>query len=540
MVYGPPGTGKTTILEKLKEDHLNTVNIYETLKNIKESERNLEEIEQKQSIYKYDNFNSREAYENYKEVIDSLYNNKNSIYFFDDFDKFLMQNGISNKNIKNIVNSITAFFNKITKKDKNNIIILTANDKNEIDPVFKKVGLIEEEIEIPIPDKKTKKDIFRIHSKNLVFEHNLNIDNIIDLTPGFVGEDIVLLIRRAVLNAFERTNNESKEDKIILTNNDFLSALKDVKPNGLKNEIINISNIHWQDIGGLDDIIKKIKDEVVKPIKYQEKFKERNLKSVKGILLSGPPGTGKTLLAKAVANEADFNFISFNAPDIFNKYLGESENNIRKIFTKAAQNAPCVLFIDEIDAIGSERKSERGSDAYNAILNTLLSQINGINEVRDVIVIGATNRSDVLDPALLRSGRFDIIIDVPLPDLEARKNIFEIYLAKCKLNNNKKLAQELAEETNKFSGADIENACMKVAREIVLEEIEKEENNEANSKITNNEIKQKFENVINEINKKTSTKNAEKRIMGFISDDYSKTKKMIRKESTNKNLLKIK
>ena len=146
------------------------------------------------------------------------------------------------------------------------------------------------------------------------------------------------------------------------------------------------------------------------------------------------------------------------------------------------------MFIDEIDAIGSERKSERGSDAYNAILNTLLSQINGINEVRDVIVIGATNRSDVLDPALLRSGRFDIIIDVPLPDLEARKNIFEIYLAKCKLNNNKKLAQELAEETNKFSGADIENACMKVAREIVLEEIEKEENNEANSKITNNEL----------------------------------------------------
>ncbi len=493
LLYGASGTGKTSVLNLIKSKYGNN-NVYDLIKLVRDQK-----------------MNNNKSYAGL-----DLINPK--IFVIDDFNelKRIITPDYSRPEIKEVVNDVVSGLFKVINKNNKNIFIVTAKNKNNVDLVFKKAELIEVEIELPLPNKQTKKQILESYRDKINFEKNIDFNKIIELTPGFSGAELVLLIRKSVLNAVDSIqdlfpNNYNYNNKIIVSNENFVLASKQLESQGIKNYNTLIPNKHWGDIGGLREIVDEIKNDVVNSLKHSEILEKYGLEPIKGILLYGPPGTGKTLLAQIIANESGFNFISINAPDIYNKYLGESEKNIRKIFAEAKQNAPSVLFIDEIDGIGSHREPGRGSDAYNSVINTLLSQINGIEKLKNVIVIGATNKKDILDNALLRSGRFDKYFEIKLPDEKARADIFKIFLNKFNLINNDEFNKKLAHKTEKYSGADIENICLQVAREIALKEIIRSENKRQIKKITINNLDKKFENIIT----KKTPKKINQRKIGF-------------------------
>ncbi len=462
---------------------------------------------------------------NIEEVIETAENN---IIIIDDFERFKaiklrLEDPKDNKNSRNEYILIAAI-EKLLEKNKNNIVIAITTDKNSIDPSLKRLGLFEEEIEIPLPSKEIKKELLNIHVKGLNIAKEVNFEELSNAMPGYSCEDVILSVKKAVGNAIKRQSADKKNmheisnDKIIVTDEDFKQSLKMIKPISMRNNIKRIPDVKWEDIGGLEDIVQEIKNDI-RRLRHPEIIKKHNLSPVKGILLYGPPGTGKTLLAKAIANEAGFNFMSFNAPDVFNKYLGKSDENVRNMFSTAAQSSPAVLFIDEFDAIAGTRKEERSSEAYNSVVNTLLSQMDGMEELDNVIVIAATNRIDTIDPAIRRSGRFNKKFKIDLPEKHVRENIFKIFFNKYKLPIDDVLISKLGEKTEKFSGADIENICSQVAETIVDDEIEELENGpmqkQKNQKI---DLNKKFEEVIRNINNSDKEHNK----IGFITEKLRK------------------
>ncbi len=462
---------------------------------------------------------------NMEEVIETAENN---IVIIDDFERLkairlMLDEPKDNKRSKNEYILIAAI-EKILEKEKNNVVIAITVDKNSIDPSLKRLGLFEEEIEIPLPSKETKKELLNIHVKGLNIAREVNFEELANAMPGYSCEDVILLVKKAVGNAIKRQSGDEKNmheisnNKIIVNDEDFKQSLKVIKPIGMRNNIKKIPDVKWEDIGGLENIVQEIKKDI-RRLRHPEIIKKHNLSPVKGILLYGPPGTGKTLLAKAIANEAGFNFVSFNAPDVFNKYLGKSDENVRNMFVTASQSSPAVLFIDEFDAISGTRKEDRSSEAYNSVVNTLLSQMDGMEELDNVIVIAATNRIDAIDPAIRRSGRFDKKFKIDLPERHVRENIFKIFFNKYKLPIDDVLISRLGEKTEKFSGADIENICSQVAEAIADNEIEELETNhlqkDRSQKI---DLDKKFDEVMENIN--NSDKNHNK--IGFITEKLRK------------------
>jgi transitional endoplasmic reticulum ATPase len=345
------------------------------------------------------------------------------------------------------------------------VVVGTTNRINSIDSALRREGRFGHEINIGVPDSKGRKEILMIRTHKIPLSSEVDLDLIAEKTVGFVGADITYLCREAAYNALRRSFPEDafEKGKIIpnkdleVTQLDFENALPNISPSAIKEFLIEIPKVSWEDIGGLEEVKRLLIENIVYGITKREVFKKIGVKPARGVLLYGPPGTGKTLLAKAVASQCGANFITVKGPEMRSKWFGESEERIRFIFAKAREAAPCVIFFDEVDAAMPSRGHDT-SGITDTIVNQILSEMDGIESAEGVFVIGATNRAELLDPAVLRPGRFDYHIEVPLPDPPARKAILNIYLKEKPLAKDIKF-ESLTDMTNGFSGADIGEAC---------------------------------------------------------------------------------
>jgi transitional endoplasmic reticulum ATPase len=363
------------------------------------------------------------------------------------------------------------------------IVIGATNRPNAIDPALRRPGRFDREIEIGVPDRNTRKEILQIHTRNMPLAKDVSLDELANMTHGYTGADLSALAREAAMvelrSVFPKIPDKKKVPNEILMDlsvkrDAFIEASRNIQPSALREVFVERPNVHWGDVGGLEDAKAELKEACELPIKHPEAFEKMGIRPIHGILIVGAPGTGKTLLAKAVATERESNFISIKGPEILNKYVGESEKAVREIFRKAKMAAPCIIFIDEIDAIAGARGIDNDDSMVSErVVASLLTEMDGMQEMKNVIVIAATNRPDILDPALLRPGRFDKIIEIPLPDESTRLMIFKVHTKRMPLAKDVNL-EEMAKITDNYTGAEIENlvreagmSAIRAQREIV-------------------------------------------------------------------------
>ncbi len=394
------------------------------------------------------------------------------------------------------------------------IIIGATNIPNTIDPALRRPGRFDREISIPIPDKNGRLEIMEIHTRGMPLAKDVDLGKLAEITHGFVGADLEALAREAAMSALRkilpRIDFELSDIpyetllKLEITMDNFLEALKEIEPSAIREVFVEVPDVKWSDVGGLENIKQELKEAIEWPLKYPDVFVKANTNPPKGILLYGRPGTGKTLLAKAVANESGVNFISIKGPQLISRYVGESERGVRETFRKAKHAAPTILFLDEIDSLVPRRGSS-STDAHvtERVISQFLTEMDGIEELKGVVVLAATNRLDLVDPAILRSGRFDLLFELPLPDRKTREEIFKIHTKNKPLAANVDLT-ELADKTDNRTGSDIEFVCRKASMFAVREYIE---HNSAQKQTTaNGELKvsrQYFEQAIRMLNNQT-------------------------------------
>jgi len=449
LLYGPPGTGKT-LLAKAVANETNAAFF---------------SISGPEIMSKY----YGESEERLREIFRQAEENAPSIIFIDEIDAIApKREEVTGEVEKRVVAQLLALMDGL--KPRGRVVVIGATNRpNAIDPALRRPGRFDREIEIGVPNKQGRLEILQIHTRGMPLAEDVDLEKIASITHGFVGADLAALCKEAAMRALRRILPEidfEKDtipaemlNKITVTMNDFMEALKDVEPSAMREVLVEIPNIRWDDIGGLKDVKLELQEAVEWPLKYPEIFEHMDARPPKGILLYGPPGTGKTLLAKAVANESEANFISVKGPELLSKWVGESERAVREVFRKAKQAAPSIIFFDEIDAIAPIRGGGYGdSGVTERVISQLLTEMDGIEELRGVVVIAATNRPDIVDPALLRPGRFDKLLYVPLPDLEARKEILKIHLRKKPLAEDIDI-DELAKRTEGYTGADLSAIC---------------------------------------------------------------------------------
>ena len=445
LLYGPPGTGKTLLAKAVAGEtnaHFISLSGPEIMgKFYGESEEKLREI-----------FTQAEE-------------NSPSIIFIDEIDSIApKRDEVSGDVEKRIVSQLLTLMDGMKSRGKV-VVIAATNRPDSIDPALRRPGRFDREIEIGIPDDKERFEILSIHTRGMPIDKNVDLEQISKITHGFVGADLEVLSKEAAMRSLRRILPEIDLDeekvsseilqKIQITSEDFRDALKEVRPSALREVQVQIPNVSWDDVGGLDQLKEELREAVEWPIKYKEAFDYVNVETPKGILLHGPPGTGKTLIAKALAKMTESNFISIKGPELLSKWVGESEKGVREIFRKARQAAPCIIFLDEVDALVPRRSSgSSGSHVTENVVSQILTEIDGLEELHNVLIIGATNRLDIVDEALLRPGRFDRIIEVPNPDAKGRQHIFEIHTKKKPLASDVNIIK-LVELTNSFSGAEI-------------------------------------------------------------------------------------
>ena len=445
LLYGPPGTGKTLLAKAVAGEtnaHFISLSGPEIMgKHYGESEERIREI-----------FSQAEE-------------NSPSIIFIDEIDSIApKRDEVSGELEKRIVSQLLTLMDGMKSRGKV-VVIAATNRPDSIDPALRRPGRFDREIEIGIPDNDGRLDILSIHTRGMPINEKVNLKQISKTTHGFVGADLEILSKEAAMRSLRRILPEIdlEEDKISseilqkieITNDDFKEALKEVRPSALREVQVQIPDVNWDDVGGLDELKDELREAVEWPIKHKEAYDHVDVEAPKGVLLHGPPGTGKTLIAKALAKMTESNFISIKGPELLSKWVGESEKGVREIFRKARQAAPCIIFLDEVDAL-VPRRGTGSSDSHvtENIVSQILTEIDGLEELHNVLIIGATNRLDIVDEAILRPGRFDRIIEVGNPDSKGRKNIFEIHTKKKPLANNIDL-KKLVEVTDGFSGAEI-------------------------------------------------------------------------------------
>ena len=463
LLYGPPGTGKTLLAKAVAGEtdaHFTTINGPEIVSGVYgKSEENL------RSIFK-------EAEEKSPAII-----------FIDEIEAIApRRENIHGETEKRIVAQLLTLMDGMSNRG-DVVVIGATNIPEAVDPALRRPGRFDRELEISIPDRAGRTEILQVHIRGMPLV-NVNINEIVDLTNGFSGADLNALCKEAALKAIKRLmpkiNKESSKhlsrellDELVITHKDFLDALNVVEPSAIREVMVQIPNVKWNDIGGLDEEKQQLKEMIEWPLKHRDVFKNVGITAPKGILLYGPPGTGKTLLAKAVATESNANFISVKGPEVFNKWVGESEKKIRELFKKARQLAPSIIFFDEIDAITSTRTSnDMSSGVQNNVVAQILTEMDGISNLKDIVIIGATNRADIIDQAFLRPGRFDVKMYIPLPNEKSREKIFEVYLKDMKIDNKVSI-KELAKKTEGTSGADIEAIVREAGMIVVRRNIEK-------------------------------------------------------------------
>jgi len=360
------------------------------------------------------------------------------------------------------------------------VVIGATNIPNSLDTALRRPGRFDREIAISIPDQRGRLEILHIHTRGMPLAQDVGLERLSQITHGFVGADLEALCREAAMNALRKIMpsidfqlDEIPYETLLqleVTMNDFREALKEVEPSAIREVFVEVPDVKWEDIGGLDEVKQKLIEAVEWPLKYPDLFQQANTKPPKGILFSGPPGTGKTLAAKALANESEVNFISVKGPELMSKYVGESERGVREVFKKAKQASPCILFFDEFDSLVPERGLSSDSQVTERVISQFLTELDGLEELKGVLVLAATNRKDLIDSAILRPGRFDFDLEFPLPDVKARTEIFKVH------TRGKPLASDvdpgaLAQETEGIAGSDIEAICREASMAAIRESV---------------------------------------------------------------------
>jgi len=447
LLHGPPGTGKTLIAKAVA----NEVDAYFVTLSGPEIMSKYYGESEKQLRGKFE-----EAQENAPAII-----------FIDELDSIAPKRAeVTGEVERRVVAQLLALMDGL--KSRGQVVVIAAtNLPDQIDPALRRGGRFDREIEIGIPDKKGRLEIFQVHSRGVPLSDEVNLQDYANITHGFVGADIALLVKEAAMHALrdelpkikmEETIPAEILDELKVTKGDFDEALKHVEPSAMREVLVEIPDVKWTDVGGLEEVKAELSEAVEWPLRYPEVFAALQTKPPKGILLFGAPGTGKTLLAKAVANESECNFISVKGPELLSKWVGESEKGVREIFRKARQAAPSIIFFDEVDALVPRRGMYMGSShVTESVVSQVLTELDGLEELKNVVVLAATNRPDMIDPALMRPGRLDRVIYVPPPDAESRIKIFEVYLrnADAILAGDLKIA-DLVAKTEGYVGADIE------------------------------------------------------------------------------------
>jgi transitional endoplasmic reticulum ATPase len=465
LLHGPPGTGKTLLAKAVANEtnaHFISISGPEIMsKFYGESEARLREI--------------------FKEAKEKA----PSIMFVDEIDSIApKREEVTGEVERRVVSQLLSLMDGLEARGKV-IVIAATNRPNAIDPALRRPGRFDREIEIKVPDKRGRLEILQIHTRNMPLDTDVDQDRVAAVTHGFVGADLEYLCKEAAMKCLRRLlpelNLEDEKlapevlDKLVITRSDFENAIKDVMPSAMREVYLEPPDVSWDDIGGLEEVKRELQEAVEWPMRYPSLYKELGHLIPKGILLHGPSGTGKTMLAKAVATESEANFISVKGPELISKWVGESEKGIREIFRKARQASPCVIFFDEVDSIAPHRGGRSmgedgvgGATGMERMLSQLLTEMDGIQEMQGIVVIAATNRADMIDPALIRPGRFDKIVYVPNPDKKTREKILSIYTKGKPIGRDIDL-NKIAEKTEGFSGADV-SVIVNTAISLVLHE----------------------------------------------------------------------
>ncbi|MEE8297985.1 MAG: CDC48 family AAA ATPase [Thermodesulfobacteriota bacterium] len=487
LLVGPPGTGKTLLAKAVAH----------------ESNANFQVINGPEIMHKF--YGESEA--RLREIFDIATRNQPSIIFLDELDAIApKRDKVSGDVEKRIVAQLLSLMDGL--KDRGNIVVIGATNRpSALDPALRRPGRFDREVSLDVPNRNGRLQILEVHSRGMPLDEDLDLERLADLTHGFVGADIENLCREAAMKALRRSlpDFDEEEDNIETKNrnirpirvemSDFMDALKEVEPSAIREIFVEISKVTWEDIGGLKDIKEKLVEAVIWPFTHRDLFEITEAKAPKGILLCGPPGTGKTLVAKALAKQSGANFISIKGAELLSKYVGESEHAVRDVFKKAKQVAPCIMFFDEIDALAPCRRESDGTRVSERVVSQLLTEMDGIEDLREVLILAATNRVDIVDPALLRAGRFDIILNFPYPEEKELYEILKIHTRGKPISKDAKL-KEIAAQALGFSGADIELLCQRASMIAIREHIK---NRKKSLKITGahfaealKEIKQKL------------------------------------------------
>jgi transitional endoplasmic reticulum ATPase len=461
LLQGPPGTGKTLMARAVAN----------------EIDAHFTDISGPEIMSKY----YGESEEQLREVFEEAAENAPAVVFIDEIDSIAPKRDDTSGDVeRRVVAQLLSLMDGLEER-REVVVIGATNRVDALDPALRRGGRFDREIEVGVPDKAGRTEILQVHTRGMPLAEGIDLDQYAENTHGFVGADIEQLAKEAAMNALRRIRPEldleqdeidaETLERLEVSQRDFKQALKGIEPSALREVFVEVPDTTWDQVGGLEETKERLRETIQWPLEYPEVFEAMDMQAAKGVLMYGPPGTGKTLLAKAIANEAQSNFISIKGPELLNKYVGESEKGVREVFEKARSNAPTVVFFDEIDSIAGERGQRSGdSGVGERVVSQLLTELDGLEELEDVVVIATTNRPDLIDQALLRPGRLDRHVHVPVPDAEARGKIFEVHTRDKPLADGVDLGN-LADQTEGYVGADIEAVCreasMAASREFI-------------------------------------------------------------------------
>ena len=491
LLHGPPGTGKTLIAKAVAN----------------EIDANFHTISGPEIMSKY----YGESEEQLRDVFEEASEEAPSIIFMDELDSIAAKREEAGGDVeRRVVAQLLSLMDGL--EERGEVVVIGATNRvDAIDPALRRGGRFDREIEVGVPDRDGRKEILQVHTRNMPLVDEIDLDEYAENTHGFVGADLESLAKESAMHALRRIRPEidleSDEidadvlNSIQVTEDDFKQALKGIEPSALREVFVEVPDVSWDQVGGLEGTKERLRETIQWPLEYPEVFEELDMQAAKGVLMYGPPGTGKTLLAKAVANEAESNFISIKGPELLNKFVGESEKGVREVFSKARENAPTIVFFDEIESIATERGKNSGdSGVGERVVSQLLTELDGLESLEDVVVIATTNRPDLIDSALLRPGRLDRHVHVPVPDEDARRKILEVHTREKPLADDVDL-DAIARKTEGYVGADIEavarEASMNASREFIGS-VSREDVGESvgNVRVT----MQHFEDALDEVN----------------------------------------